>query len=47
MLIISHLSPRGGVELPNVSHTVDTNKVYYNPYVPQQQTNEIWYTSTD
>ena len=34
----------GGVSLPNVSYTVDENKVYYNPIQPSD---EIWYTSSD
>ena len=34
----------GGVSLPNVSYTVNENKVYYNPIQPN---NEIWYTSTN
>ena len=36
------------MSLPNISYTVDENKVYYNPYVePTQPNDEIWYTSTD
>lgn len=47
-LIISHLSQGGGVVLPNVSHTVDANKVYYNPYDPSAEpTTVIEYTTTD
>ena len=34
----------GVVSLPNVSYTVNENKVYYNPIQPN---NEIWYTSTN
>lgn len=30
--------------LPNVSHTIDANEVYYNPI---QGANEIWYTSVN
>lgn len=38
----------GGVVLPNVSHTVDANKVYYNPYDPSAEpTTIIEYTTTD
>lgn len=37
-----------GVVLPNVSHTVDANKVYYNPYDPSAEpTTVIEYTTTD
>ena len=34
----------GGVDLPNVSYTIDENKVYYNPIQPSD---EIWYMTTD
>ena len=36
----------GGVSLPNVSYTVDENKVYYNPIVTQPN-NEIWYYTSN
>lgn len=34
----------GQLLLPNVSHTIDANEVYYNPI---QGANEIWYTSVN
>ncbi len=34
--------------MPNVSYTIDENKVYYNPYVePIQPNDEIWYATTN
>lgn len=32
---------------PNVCWCVDENSVYYNPYIPPQSNNEIWYTTTN
>lgn len=34
------------INLPNVSYTVDENKVYYNPIVTQPN-NEIWYYTSN